>query len=506
MNVLTEWLSERFPEHEPLAFYRELFPAGELEARGVYNEGEYHAVAIQIIGQDKAKRYSVTDDLDVVRDLIATDDFCVMSPVSYAGKSQSQRMARFLYAVTIDLDGVVIEDGYAEGLHQLWYQMTRIRDTAAAGYAIPVPTYIVSSGRGVHLYYMLERPIPLFKNVIKQLSRLRHALVMKIWNDYVTELNQNKQFESVTQGFRMVGAITKDGGRVRAFRTGDKVSIEYLNEHVNEESWVTDFSYKSSLTLKQAKERYPEWYQSRIVEGKAPGTWTVKRDLYDWWKRKIIAKQGGAVEGHRYFCVMALAIYARKCGIDRDELEADALALVGELNGRGDSERNPFTVDDVVKALEAYDASYQTFPRKTIAELTAIEMPPNKRNGRRIEQHIAMVNATRKMRRDIFGEDEYRNSGRPKGSGIKRNEIREFAVQHPGMSNRRIAEELGVSRNTVNKWLKPGWREEWEEERKPRIVSGRLRVEKLPDGFEAKVIRGGHRPGFDSVIIRRKGD
>ena len=95
MNVLTEWLSERFPEHEPLAFYRELFPAGELEARGVYNEGEYHAVAIQIIGQDKAKRYSVTDDLDVVRDLIATDDFCVMSPVSYAGRARASAWRGF---------------------------------------------------------------------------------------------------------------------------------------------------------------------------------------------------------------------------------------------------------------------------------------------------------------------------------------------------------------------------------------------------------------------------
>lgn len=469
MDAIAGWLEREFPEVGAIEFYRDLFPAGELERKGVYNKGEYHGVAVQVTGENKAKRYSVTDDLDVVGDLVGTDDFCIMSPVSYAGKSQSQRMARFLYAVAIDLDGIIIEGGYAEGLHQLWYQMTRIRETAAAGYAIPVPTYIVSSGRGVHLYYMLERPIPLFKNVIEQLSRLRHALVTKIWNGYVTTLSQNKQFESVTQGFRMVGTVTKDGGRVRAFRAGGKVSVEYLNEHVSEESRVTTFSYKSDLTLDQARERYPEWYQARIVEGAAPGTWKVKRDLYDWWKRKITAKQGGAVEGHRYFCVMALAIYARKCGIGRDELEADALALVDELNARGDVENNPFTADDVAKALEAYDASYQTFPRRNIEDLTAISMPPNKRNGRKQSLHLKMARSNL----EILSED----AGHAlQGRKPKRDLIRSYAAGHPGESNRAIAEALGVSRNTVNKWLGPGWREEWDEEHTPRITGHRLTV------------------------------
>ena len=46
--------------------------------------------------------------------------------------------------------------------------------------------------------------------------------------------------------------------------------------------------------------------------------------------------------------------------------------------------------------------------------------------------------------------------GRPKGSGTKADVIRQFAQEHPGLSNRKIAEALGVSRNTVNKWLRDG--------------------------------------------------
>lgn len=498
---VTAWLERKFPEVEPFEFYRELFPSGELERRGEYVDGMYCGIAVQIVGRDKAKRYSVTDDLGVVRDLIKTDDFCIMSPVSYAGKSQSQHMARFLYAVTIDLDGIVIEDGYAEGLHQLWYQMTEIRDTPASGYAVPVPTYIVSSGRGVHLYYMLEKPVPLFRNVIKQLARLRRALVSKAWNGYVTTLSQNKQFESVTQGFRMVGTATKDGGRVRAFRTGEKVSVEYLNDHVADESRLTNFSYKSDLTLEQAKERYPEWYQSRIVEGRAPGTWTVKRDLYDWWKRKIMAKQGGAVEGHRYFCVMALAIYARKCGIGRDELEVDALALVDELNSRGDTEGNPFTAADVAKALEAYDASYQTFPRRNIEELTAIPMPPNKRNGLKQSQHLYLA----RRRKEDMKAVGVPMKGR-EGAPTKRDTIRSYAVEHPDASHSEIARALGVSRPTVIKWLKPGWREELDEGR----GHGMSRYTRFVDGCIEVPVReielgDGTRVLVPSIAARRDG-
>ena len=103
-----------------------------------------------------------------------------------------------------------------------------------------------------------------------------------------------------------------------------------------------------------------------------------------------------------------------------------------------------------MKALEAYDASYLTFPRHTIEELTGVEIPPSKRNGRKIDQHIAMVNATRKMRRDVFGEDEYRNSGRPS----KKDLIRDYAFEHPGANHSEIARALGVSRPTVIKWMK----------------------------------------------------
>ena len=68
--------------------------------------------------------------------------------------------------------------------------------------------------------------------------------------------------------------------------------------------------------------------------------WICKRDLYDWWKRRIECE---AVVGHRYYCLMMLSIYAVKCDISREELEADCLELADVFEGRTKSDDNHFT-------------------------------------------------------------------------------------------------------------------------------------------------------------------
>ena len=246
----------------------------------------------------------------------------------------------------------------------------------------------------------------------------------------------------------MVGTIAKSGRTVRAFEVGDKVSVEYLNQFADPGFEIADVKYTSETPKSVAKEKWPEWYQSRIVDGNPRGSWVVKRDLYDWWKRKI---ESGATVGHRYFCVMALAVYARKCAVPYEELEQDALHLVPFLNALDRTGSQPFAAEDVVKALEAYDASYLTFPRHTIEELTGVEIPPNKRNYRKQALHLRMARSNL----EILSEDAgHALQGRPKGSGEKRDLIRAYAREHPEANHSEIARALGVSRPTVIKWLK----------------------------------------------------
>ncbi len=82
------------------------------------------------------------------------------------------------------------------------------------------------------------------------------------------------------------------------------------------------------VTLAEAKKRWPEWYASRVIGRNRVGKkWNVNRGLYDWWLAKL--RDGSEVTvHHRYWCVLTLVVYAVKCGIPREEVLADALALV----------------------------------------------------------------------------------------------------------------------------------------------------------------------------------
>lgn len=221
-----------------------------------------------------------------------------------------------------------------------------------------MPTYIVSSGTGLHLYYVFEKPIMLFPNVIKQLQKYKRELTRIIWQGYTTEFDDNVQYESLFQGFRVVGTITKKGERARTFETGKHVTMEYMNEFVNEEFKTDAFVYKSNLTLSKAKEKYPQQYENRIVKKQPKGTWICKRYLYEQQKRRIVDE---AKTGHIYYCLMMLAVYARKSAIEQEELENDVFSLMEILDTLPASEDNPFTEKDVIDGLQAYDISNKQY-------------------------------------------------------------------------------------------------------------------------------------------------
>lgn len=436
-DLRTDYLHKFFDEVTPKEFYRGIFPMGELQEKGVMNDRKYNAIAIEVMSDDSkvhTKRYTITDDLEQVDKLVKHKNFILLSPISYCGKSRESANARFIYALAIDLDGVNKKQNMVDLFHQM--------DVADF---LPRPTYVVSSGNGLHLYYVFKEPIPCFKNITDQMARLKHNLTKKLWNGYLTDLSENVQYQSLFQGFRLVGGVTKSGERVRAFETGKKVTLEYLNKYVEEENQVKRFTYKSEMTLEKAKEMYPQWYEKRVVKGLPKGSWTCKRDLYEWWKRKLKSE---IVEGHRYYGIMMLSIYAKKCGIKRRELELDAFGFISRLDKLTSSDDNHFTKADVLSALEMYNDNYITFPIESISKLTNVRIDKNKRNGRKKQAHMQMVNATRKFRRDVLREDEYKKNGRPKVEMV----VRTYLKAHPNATKSEVIKGTGLAKNTVYKY------------------------------------------------------
>ena len=218
----------------PEDFYYELFPEGEFQIKGEFQKLKYNGIALEILPKDKTKRYTITDDHEIIIDLLQSPNFVIISPISYIGKTRSSKNARCFYALCIEVDNILINKNGLEGLANLVYQIENN--------ILPKPTFMVCSGNGVHLYYQFEKPLFLFPKVVDRLQNYKRWLTRKIWNRYVTTSYNEKdvQYESLFQGFRMVGGVTKRlNERTVAFRIGEKVSVDYMNSFLPKEPIVT---------------------------------------------------------------------------------------------------------------------------------------------------------------------------------------------------------------------------------------------------------------------------
>lgn len=443
VNLYKE-LRELYKEVSPKEFYRAIFPEGELDQKDAFTKGKFTGIACEITGEKSnkkaiVKRYSITDDLDTIDVLLNSENFVLLSPISYVGKSRKTGNAVKMYAFAIEVDSLRKDkDGKQIGFYDLVHHYTDID-------LLPMPNYIVASGNGVHLYYVFEQPLILYDNVKKSLINFKKDITPKFWNRYVTtDFEKEKiQFESPFQGFRLVGGVTKSGERTHVFEVSKKpITPEHLNKYSYDEKNRIDTSYMSEYTLKEAKEQFPEWYERRIVKKESKGSWVCKRDLYDWWKRRIKK----AEIGHRYYCLFCLSVYAIKCDIDEDELIQDLYSYLEPYDEMSNAEHNRFTESDVMDALQAfYDKGLVTYPVGSIAYKSGLSIKRNKRNGRKQEVHIKYMNNQRTFKVEM---GECTNGGRPDKQRI----VRKWQLEHPDGTKYQCTKETGLSKNTVKKW------------------------------------------------------
>ena len=177
-------------------------------------------------------------------------------------------------ALIFDLDGV--------GIGELRNLFLRFDGDPKRVRRLPMPTFLVLSGNGLHLYYVFKEPIDLYPNIKVQLKSLKYDLTFRIWEYKGTSQLKAIQYQSINQGFRMVGSINaKYGTELVAFRTGERVTLDYLNAYAIKPENRVDINkpfHPSRMTRAQAKEAYPEWYQRVVIEGnKRKKKWDIAR-------------------------------------------------------------------------------------------------------------------------------------------------------------------------------------------------------------------------------------
>lgn len=408
-------------------------------------------------GQKKNRHRIILKEDDESLRFLSGRKFAIMSPITYVGRNNTQENARYLYALAFDLDGVSMRCHH------------KMFDLVEKG-IMPMPNIIVNSGHGYHLYYLLENPVALYPVIVPLLNRVKHGLTNILWNMGTSEL-EDRQYQSILQSFRLPGTLTKFGKRIRAFVTrSDRYTLEDLNGYLSkyklspEELFVCTGKAKynpKGVTLSEAGRMWPEWYFSRVVQKKRVGRkWHVNRAVYDWWLHLLQEADDEIKEHHRYWCILTLVIYAVKCDVPRDEVLADALALVPKMDSYTKTEDNHFTESDVYDAMLAYDENYNKWPIKTIEDTTTIRIERNRRNGRKQDEHLMIARATRDIVSKQRGKRSWRDgNGRPYAIPDNSKEcalVTSWRKENPdNMNKSQCAKETGLDRKTVRKWWDP---------------------------------------------------
>lgn len=474
-------------------FYRGIFPEGFLQDAYKANpnaphDGKYVAIANAIHIRKQAsneastyrRNHYVTDDLARLLQLQKQVAFVV--PCSFiAGKGKGSALIwakkdlkhlRYLHALVVDLDYVDLPQ-----LKDLEYQIQ--------GGHVPRPTYIVNSGTGLHLYYVLQEPVNVWPEQQDAYRILKHALIDLAWNMFTSQ-GEEKQYSGIVQPYRIIGSRSKldcdpmtervisQDFDVMAWKTGEKWTVDELlyfepPTTALTGTWKTNilkarelFHPTERLTLERAKELYPEWYERRILHNEPPKDiseykWHINPHVYEWWLRRIREE---ARPGHRYHCIMMLAVYAIKCDIPEEKLREDAYSLYEIFEGKTNDESNHFKKSDIEQALHAFRTKeYATLPITSIEYFSGLHIDKNqKRDSTPQKEHLEEIRAIRDIRQKRKGTNWYDGGGRPAGAPNKEHPkkdlIRAYADEHPNATQREIAAALGVSKTTVNKWLK----------------------------------------------------
>ena len=425
------------------------------------------------------------------KDWLQTRYFALMAPITYVGKSMANKNARFLYAFAIDLDGVGIEQ-----LKVLFIYMSRrwSKGLLQGLPIIPMPNIIVNSGHGLHLYYIMRYPLALYEWNAKLLQQFSRALYHLVWypaneksGEPGTSTEKKIHCLGIYHSFRMPETMTKplrvnkktkepvgDGVPIKAWkiRSEPYTLFDLAKNFAYDDEFKKRFTPKvmselerggrmlnpNRLNLEEARKKYgEEWYGNRGKKGR----FTTSRALYDWWLKKISnPSKGGVKEGHRYFCVMALAAFANKCGIEEEELTRDAESLLGSFEDLTTKENNHFSMSDIHAALKAFKSenSVRWSPRM-IEHWTDIEMKKTKRNRRDQNTHLKMARMMRDFKTTEKGKSDWREGSGRKHETLDNSKIaaaiKEWMLNHPDNTNKsECARDLNLSRPTVRKWWK----------------------------------------------------
>lgn len=442
------YVSTRYSEVSGIDFYGDIFPNCEKSTCLHTDFSTPNAIFLYQTTEGLRRRIMYQDTfISDYNDYVYNNPLTLCSGLSYVGRENKLQKATKMNALIFDLDSV--------GLREFLILEKRWNVSSSVIRSVPKPTYVVLSGSGVHLYYLFSEPILLYPNIKIQLKSLKYDLTYRIWDFGATSKKNKIQYQSINQGFRMVGSINSkysDQRRVLAFRVGNPITINYLNKYVIDKNNIVDLQKPfspTSYTKQQAKVMFPDWYERVIVRGDtSKKKWDINKKvngkdpyaLYHWWIRQANKISGG----HRYYFLMCMAIYADKCNVPLEILKKDMKKIFEQVASIPHD--NQLTEEDMASALEAYSKEYYDTTIDTISYWTAVNIEKNKRNGLKQSDHIKLMNF---VRDELNGNKNWRAGN---GRKPQKKAVLDWRANHPEGKKADCIRDTGLSKPTVYRW------------------------------------------------------
>ncbi len=380
----------------------------------------------------------------------------LMGGTSYFNEYVSKATANTLYAFIIDMDNVY-SGTLLRALQHDW--------KTENGKPIPMPTYIVNSGTGLHLYFVLDRPLPCYKSQLANIDQLYRRLAVMETTKRVY-LRQSVQWFG--QDFRMAGGNGKNGWENTVFRVGKKWDVDQLGKAVGLEN--VHFLHEGEVKSKKVdKKKKDHKRKSKPRTGyyldKAVYTTSVERCKNE------------THEGNRYMSMCALSVLAWKCKVPIEQLEEDLISLLPLYNnGAVRKVKNK----EIYSAIKMYNERAINTPKVRSEDWLGWKFKGSDRNFRKQHDHLRTEYFTgedgRKKVNPCAQNRELalqflRENGKIEGRPKKKTIVEEWRKAHPDGKKADCIRETGLSKPTVYKWWDGGRdaQESEEKRRKPKI-------------------------------------
>ena len=409
------------------------------DALSLYEDmfGDTSAVMPVVFIDGDETKHMVKMSIDEALEQAESRNDVLLGGSTYFKEFVSKQTAKDVHAFIIDMDNVW-SGVLLRALQDDW---NTEKET------LPKPTYIVNSGTGLHLYFLLDEPIPHYQCNAEGIDSLYRALAVQ---QTTKRIYLQKQVQWFGQDFRMAGSLNKYGWRNEVFKVGEKWDIDELGKAVGLKD--VHFVRYGEKRTKPVSER-----QRTKNRPKRKG-WRCNRGFYDYTLERC---RNETKEGTRYMSMCALTVIAWKCNVPIAEVERDLLGLLPKYN---DGAVRQIKEQEVQHALLMYNERAMLTQRERLQDWIGWKYQPktNRHYGRQVfkrkkseearERGLSNTNLEVRgwtVRDAMYPNGEWRNKdGRP----IAQQTVQSWREAHPAGRKADCIRETGISKPTVLKW------------------------------------------------------